>query len=534
MKPVLRNLILIASLVFIFTPISFLNAAQVGIKYNRAKWEYPKVVLADFQRFQKDRIRTVMICLPWTQWEPQEGRLDEVFLKEKLGPVLKFCDKKGISVIISSHSVFWGAKGNWSIPQWVREKPGYASATSALTSPQIRAYHISYLNRLIDATRTYKSVVGYNILNEPVSATTYYLQDAKAEFDARWVGTLKIAEQVKEHIKKTRTKQFFIIGNGSYDMGYERYMWKNNGRSDLRNFWTREVGILGAQGIQSLIASSKWYPGYPKIRTEMSLSFAILQAVKKIHHDFSKLKTQWSPTADYTMTAYDYDSDYDFEGLANAAIPRLKAFYVWSVGTPDGSKKGLLLLDHRRDDRPTPYYWALRDLASGVDSFEAIDSSSLPQNGSGTLAFDPDHAKAGVSKRWSGSGTIEAQRENLPPHTDSRIAARITLEPGQFVLRSVIPAHWKDNGVTASDALVFRANAEAGNGHITLWVKAGEKELRYPANLSGGKWKRYQVSFEDLGLKEEEIGLTGQIGFLNESDSKQLFLIDEFLIRPKE
>jgi len=527
----LRNFILAVLVLSVMTPgMPLLEAAQVGIKYNRSKWEYPKPALSDFKRFSEDRIRTVMICLPWGQWEPAEGKVDEYFISKRLAPVLRFCEKHKISVILSNHCSYWNAKGNWSMPDWLLQKPGFESATSALTVASIRAHQISFLNRWIDATRSYPCIVGYNILNEPASATKRYFKFARGEFDQRWEGTFEIVKAVWEHLQQVRAAQFLIIGNASCDVGFERYMWENSGKMDLAVLWNNYLDPIAAQNLQMLMAACQWYPVRSKIRTEVAFNFKLLKAARKVRFDYAKIRTQWSPTADHTPTLYDYDAVYDYEGLATAAVPNLKSFYVWRVGSSNGSSDKLLLLDHHRENRPTPYYGALRDLASGIDSFETLDEESLPKNGDETLTLDPGTAKPGISNRWTGSGTIEGQRKDIAWGNGSTIAARLTLEPGQSVLRSVVPVHWKDSGVTAADSLTFQAKPIHG-GQITLVVRQGEKEYRYPVRLKEKRWKGYRVSFKDLGIAESDIGFIEEVGFANDAGEKQIIFMDDFLIR---
>ncbi|MDD5216661.1 MAG: hypothetical protein PHN49_04855 [Candidatus Omnitrophica bacterium] len=530
MNPRCRNFILV---VFILSAMLSngmpLDAAQVGIKYNRSKWEYPKPALSDFKRFSEDRIRTVMICLPWGQWEPAEGKVDEYFISKRLAPVLRFCEKHKISVILSNHCSYWSAKGNWSMPDWLLQKPGFESATSALTVASIRAHQISFLNRWIDATRSYPCIAGYNILNEPVSATKRYFKFARGEFDQRWEGTYEIVKAVWEHLREIRAPQFLIIGNASCDVGFERYMWENTGKMDLTVLWNNYLDPVAAQNLQMLMAACPWYPGRAKIRTEVAFNFKLLEAARKVDFDYAKIRTQWSPTADHTPALYDYDAVYDYEGLATAAVPDLKSFYVWRVGSSNGSADELLLFDHRHADRPTPYYWALRDLASGIDSFETLDAASLPKNGKENLALDPQKTKPGISKRWNGSGTIVGQKKDIAWGTGSTIAARLILEPGQSMLHSVIPVHWRDSGVTAADGLVFQAKLIQG-GELTLVARQGDKEFRCPVRIKAKRWKGYRVSFKDLGIREGDIGFLEQVGFANESDEKQVIFLDDFLI----
>ncbi|HTL48331.1 MAG TPA: hypothetical protein VL688_09780, partial [Verrucomicrobiae bacterium] len=461
------------------------------------------------------------------EWEPEEGRLDENLMKNGLHEVLKFCETHNIRVVIAVHCSFWGVSGNWTVPAWIQKRPEFRVSTNVLTKPEFRDAYISFLNRLIDTTRGYEAVKGYNILNEPVVATSWYVKDSKgrADFQTRWEGTLEIGERVKQHLQEESIPQFLVIGNGNADPGYEPYVWENTGKRDLRPFWTNVMDRIAAQGTPALLASVKDYPDRARLRTEGALTYAVLKAWREAG-DPAEIKTRWLDTSDASAVIYDYDAAYDYEGLANAAVPGLEAFYVWRVGSIESSPRFVGLLD--RENKGTPYYAALRDLASGVDSFEAL--GSLPESGKEALRFDPDKAPAAVSKRWSGSGRIEGEKENLPPDVESRAAARITLGPGQSVFRSVIPAHWKDNGVTAADGFTFWAQA-GKEIPLTLAVKAGNKSFPASVTLTAGTWKEYHVPFQALGLADTDLTAVTDVGFENASGATAEFVIDDFLIR---
>lgn len=507
-------------------------AAQVGIKYNRPKREYPEQVLADFKRFRDDRIRAVMIALPWAAWEPWENTLDEPFIRTKLSAVLQYCYENNIRVILSSHCSFWGKSGDWTIPDWVRAKPSYRSATSALTDPALREAHIAYLKRLVDATRKFPTVEGYNILNEPAAATRWYVEDAKgrAEFDARWEGVFVIADALKKYMKESGVAQFLILGNGNADQGYESFIWNHTGKRDLSPLWSDTLDRISAQGIPALLAAAKWYPDRPSLRTEGALTYAVLQAWHKAGN-ITEIKSRWLDTSDASAVTFDYDAAYEYEGLANAAVRGLQAFYVWRVGNQEGSSRFVSLLHHRDGDSATPYYSALRDLASGVDSFEAL-GSPLPQSGKEALSFDAASAAPGLSKDWQGTGTILGQKDQLPPPelVESRSAARVILKPGEEVLRSVIAAHWADNGVSLDDSFVFWARAEKETRlHLTVLLPA--RKLTREITLKSGDWERCAVPLHDLEIKSEDIPQIQKVGFENPAETEAVFFLDEFLIR---
>ncbi len=511
-------------------PCPQVHAAEVGIKYNRPKAEYPEKVINDLKRFERDRIHTVMFALPWSEWESSEGHIDENFIREKLSPVLSYCNAYKIKVILSSHCSFWEHSGNWTIPPWIRLKSHYKSSVSVLTEPGIREEHMAYLKRLVDATRGYPAVAGYNILNEPVAATHWYVKDKKgrADFDSRWEGVLMITRAVKKYMRQLRASQFLIIGNGSSEAGYEKYVWENNGKQDLNYFWTQTMDRISGQGIPVLMASVEKYPGRPRIRTEGVLTYTFLDAWKKAG-DFQKVKSRWEEGADDSAVIYDYDSAYNYEGEANALVPDLEAFYVWRAGSVEGSSSFTFLLDHKRGDRATPYYAALRDLASGVDSFETLQSSDLPKDGAAASSFDPDKAKPGISVRWTGTGSIKGEKENLPPGIESTAAAHIKLEPGQSVRRSVIPVHWKDNGVKPSDSFDFWADAEK-TVPLDVIVKTTEEERKRQMVLNPG-WHKYRIPMQTLGITQENLSLVRQVGFGNDSRQEIDFFADDFLIR---
>jgi hypothetical protein len=508
--------------------------ARVGIKYNRAISEYPAAVIADLTRFHADRIDTVMLCFPWNQLEPTEGQFPANFIRDRLKPVLEFCAANRMSVILSNHCEYWGEKGNWSIPAWAQKKPGYTSATACLTAPAVREAHIAYLRRLVDATRDFPAVVGYNLLNEPVAPTKWFVENANGDFFARWEGVLKICTDLRKHLTKAKARQFLIIGNHGAERGFEAFAWKSAGKLDLVPLWTGTLDKIAAQSTTALLDAGKWYADRPKIRTEGYLAFATLGKTSDTE-DFGKSRSKpaggtFSETADHCATYYDYDAVYDYEGLSNAAVPRLEAFYAWRVGGPDGSAKHLEFLDHRHGDRPTPYYRALRDLASGIDSFETLDRAVLPKSGRDTVAFDPVPAAPGISKRWIGTGKLTALKDNLPPGSDSTIAARLVLLPGQSSVKEVIAAHWKDCGVTAADYLTFAARVDTPTT-VTLVVQTSRGTRSAPVSLLAGPWSTQRVPLRPL-LTDAELLLVQRVGFTNQTKAPLTLLLDEFLIRP--
>lgn len=509
------------------------SAAQIGLKCNREISEYPKAVLADLERFHADRLTTVMLCFPWNQTEPQEGALAPGFIADKLKPVLDACAAKGITVILSNHCSYWGEKGDWSIPGWVQAKPGFENSVSCLRDPAIRALHIAFLERFVSATKDFPAVVGYNLLNEPVAATKWYLDEKRDDFDQRWDGVLDICTKLRAHLKKEGARHFLIIGNHGTDTGLEEYAWKSTGKHDLMPLWTGILDKPAAQSNTALIEAEEWHRGRPKIRTEGYLSFSTLGKIRDTE-DFGKLrsdsKTGFVETADHEAVYFDYDAAYDYEGLSNASVPGLEASYAWRVGTSDGSAKHLTFLDHRHGNRPTPYYMAMRDLASGVDSFETLAPEALPKKGADHAAFDPLAVAPGISRRWGGTGTLTANREDLPPGVPSTLAARVILKPGQTVVKQVIAAHWKDSGVSAADSFVFWIKPVT-TGTIQLVVKGSFGTRTAPVALQPGPWQNARVPLASLQLKDEDLAKVESVGFVNSSRTMQAFVLDEFLLR---
>ncbi|MCC6682957.1 MAG: hypothetical protein IT445_18820 [Phycisphaeraceae bacterium] len=485
------------------------NAAQVGIQYVRGKYTYPETALSDFQRFHEDRINTVMISMPWSHWENQPGTIDPVFLGN-MAPVFLYAEQNSMSVVIASHiNVNDGTDGNWQIPTWIQNMDEYIAPSSYLTVPEVRTEHVAYINRLIDATKNYPAVVGYVISKEAVSSTQWYVTNptGRAIFDARWVGLIDNVQRVRQHMDVTDVTQYLAIGGNDQDPNYAAYTWANNGTVNLAEFWTETCDVIGNQGAAGLQRAGQWYPDTPKVRTEGRL---------------------------YGAGMYDYDLAYDYEGLQNAAVSNMLAFYPWHVGEFSNPwNLTLQILDDRNDARGTPYYWALRDLASGVDSFETIDQADLPATDwTSQLAFDPTTASPGISSRWMGTGDIVGQKDRLPVQApQSTIAATITLDIGEYVKRSVVAAHWVDSGVTAGDAFTFLARTDGDYDVILVAEMTGHSPVGSMIHVSGTEWRRYEVSFSELELTETEISQITTVGLYNFSSEAMNFDIDEFLIR---
>ena len=165
-----------------------------------------------------------------------------------------------------------------------------------------------------------------------------------------------------------------------------------------------------------------------------------------------------------------------------------------------------------------------------MDSFETLDAASLPTKGSENEGFDPISAKLGISKRWEGTGAITANRQDLPPGIESKIAARIILQPGQSITRKVIAAHWKDCGVTGADSFVFQAKPVTP-GPLTLVVKtaSGTRTASVPVNV--GQWNSCRVAIQVLQIKDTDIPKIQSVGFTNQTRAMQALVLDEFMLR---
>ncbi|RMH14567.1 MAG: hypothetical protein D6698_12555 [Gammaproteobacteria bacterium] len=503
------------------------QGVRFGIKINRAKHEYPELVIEDIKKLHRDRINAIMLALPWRSLADQRGMLDKSFIQSKLTPVLELCKTYDIPVVIAVHNVFWGGAGNWSVPAGVQRSEGFKSSTSILTDARVRARYIAFLKQLISSTVNIPSVVGYNILNEPVAATRVFLASRKDEFLARWNGVIKITEAIRQYLSKKKSKQrvLLIVGNANGDPNLAIHAWKRAGPFDLKQFWTRTVGLISGQRLDILEASDKWYSSWPKIRTEGYLSFAVQKAYREGH------AYRWEGSLDRMATYYDYDAVYDYEGRGGSRVSCLKSVFVWRIGSPDGSAKHLRLFDHRHNDHPTPYYYALRDLASGIDSFESFGPSVLPGSRSETLAFNPSRAKHSISRFWSGSGKISAVEGGYDASMSS-MAARIKMNPGEEIMRRVISANWTRNGVTVDDYLVFYARA-AKDVSVSLCVD-GAHLVCSPMTIKRSKaWKRYGAPLKRFVRANAQLGDIVRVGFRNEGETPLSFVLDDFLIRDR-
>ncbi len=501
-----RGWILLSVLVFYTLPAT---AAQVGVQYIRGETVYPTTALADFERFHEDRINTIMIALPWSHWEDQPGRINPTFISN-MAPAMEYAAQHGMSVVIASHiNVNNGVEGNWQIPTWIQNMDEYLAPSSYLTVPEVRTEHVNFINRMIDTTKDFEAVVGYVISKEAVSSSQWYVTSSEGRkiFDARWAGLIDNAERVRQYMDTNGVTQYLSVGANDLDENYSSYTWANNGTIDLTNFWTKTIDVIGNQGAPGLQRSDQWYPNATKIRTEGRI---------------------------YGAGFYDYDQVYEYEGLQNAAVQNLDAFYPWEIGNFSNPwTKTLNILDDRNGGRNTQYYWALRDLASGVDSFETYLDADLPAtDGTSQVEFDPATARAGISNRWTGTGEIVGQKDRLPGQApSSTMAATVTLDPSEKIGRSVISEHWADSGVTIADAFKFLARTDE-DCEIWMVVYSANAVGAATINLAGSDWDFYEVSFIALGLEYEDISQITDITFFNFSEETISFDIDEFLIRP--
>lgn len=503
------------------------QGVSLGIKYNRAAREYPDAVLKDLNRFKADRIGTVMLCLSWKQWAEPDGTLKRGFVNGALAEVLAYCEKLDIPVILSVHCSFWGKKGDWTIPSGIVASPNYRSASSVLLDPELRGAYVRFLQEWYDATAQWKAVVGYNLLNEPVSATKGWLTLKREEFLARWDGVIGVVGSMRSHLAGVAPadRKVLLIGAANGDPNFAEAAYVRAGSRDLRPFWTDMVDVVSGQQVDILKKAVQWYPSRPKIRTEGFLSFAV-NAARKSGSPYS-----WQAGGeDHAAMFYDYDAVYNYEGTENAEVSGLLAVYVWRVGSQDGSRKHLWLLDHRQKDRPTPYYYALRDLASGVDSFETYPQQYLPRDKDENLAFIPDAIPPGVSARWHGSGRILGSREPSPFSEITTMSAAMTLAPGQYMEREVISRHWPANGVTLGDRLILDIKSTAP-ADLSLFVKVREASFAGQVAVKGTGWEQVSLPLAKLGLSDEDLSRISSVGLKNISAQKIEILLDDFLIR---
>ena len=130
-------------------------------------------------RWMADKgFNTLRAVLYWHQWEPVQGQIDETYFSNYLDPMISWCEKYGIYVILDMHQ--WKASpyfGGYGFPTWCCDT--YPNTDDGMTQFVIDFWkntgdatvaHQAYVDNWRYIANRYKGravIAGYELFNEP-------------------------------------------------------------------------------------------------------------------------------------------------------------------------------------------------------------------------------------------------------------------------------------------------------------------------------------------------------------------------------
>ena len=152
------------------SPVSNNNTLLYGGDYNPEQWlDHPEILEADIRMMKKAKINTAtMGIFSWSTLEPEEGRYDFSFLRERIDTL----HKNGIQVILSTPT---GARPKWMADRYeevlrVNEEGQRAyfgfRHNHCMTSPVYREKTREIDRRLAEEFGHHPGVIGWHINNE--------------------------------------------------------------------------------------------------------------------------------------------------------------------------------------------------------------------------------------------------------------------------------------------------------------------------------------------------------------------------------
>jgi len=456
---------------------------EVGIKYRVHPSDYKNRLAKDFRMLAEDGIKNVMLAISWRQWEKEKGVLaaDTV---QAVHYALTVAQQEGIKICLAVHCSFWREQGNWTMPRWILNTRGFSDASSVLQETNLRTAYINFMEAIFKEFSREKALTAYNILGEPVMINKRLLAGRFArDIVRRWEGVVFIINEARKRLNRISSEKKLIFGNiipqdeKGLELMFPPQLYKQ----------------LDGIGIQNLIHELKFLsrirekiPNKPLIRTEGGNYFKKTKESRRL------------------AKFYDYDGAYEFEQLT--AKLGFEADFTWLISSAGQVKDfpGALWKIVKYDGRTpcyrkTPYYFALVDVARGVDSFEAVDGTQLPQDRPSQSRVDPTGLGPGISKFWGGTGSIRGIKDDLPPIKDTYGAALVTLSPGQRLARRIEAGNWADNINPAAIGLWLKS--EAGGKVVVELLENNEVKWSTSISLPHPKWKRLELPLNGTSVK---------------------------------
>ncbi len=150
--------------------------------------KYAEATEADLRSAAEHGFTLVRVAISWNRLEPTRGQLDRTEL-DRLHRVLDWAEKYGLLALVDFHQDVYGPKfggGDRGIPVWAtrddglpfEEDPddwfaGYfqpavqAAFTHLYDDPDLRRWQADFYTRLARELRDHRSLLGYDLFNEP-------------------------------------------------------------------------------------------------------------------------------------------------------------------------------------------------------------------------------------------------------------------------------------------------------------------------------------------------------------------------------
>ncbi len=464
--------------------VSFANAMQVGIKYTVLPLNYKHRLAGDFRILAEDGIKNIMLAHNWRQWGKERGVLATDTIKA-VHYALSVAQKEGIKIWLAVHCSFWGEKGNWGMPPWILKAPGYKDTRSVLLESNFRTDYINLLEAIFKEFSKEETLIGYNILNEPSMINKRLLKRRfRSDILRRWEGVVIIADEARKRLDSISPEKKLVFGNilPKDEKGVE-LMFSSKLYKQLDG-----IGIqcLTDKKLEFLSQIKEKFPDKPLIRTEGANYF-------KRTKEFGSVPR-----------FYDYDGAYELEQVT--AKFGFEVDFTWRISSfvqmkhfPGGLWKIAKYNERTPHYRKTPYYFALVDVARGVDSFEAVAATHLPKDRPAQSKLEPADLPPEISKFWRGTGSIKGIKDDLPPIKDTYGAASVTLSPGQRLERRIEAKNWADNINPAVISLWLKSESKGKVVAALLENKAVKwsKDISLPRP----KWEQLKLSLDGTPVK---------------------------------
>lgn len=150
--------------------------------------KYAEATEADLKSLSAQGFTLVRLPISWTRLEPSRGRLDPAEL-HRIQQLLAWADHLGLLVLVDFHQDVYGPKfggGTNGIPGWATRDDGLpftpdpndwfagyfqpavqAAFRHLYDDPDLRAWQADFYTRLARELRGHRSLLGYDLFNEP-------------------------------------------------------------------------------------------------------------------------------------------------------------------------------------------------------------------------------------------------------------------------------------------------------------------------------------------------------------------------------